>query len=278
MNKITSKEELAPQIKRFGIYAQKIAKTAVPGQFIILRIDERGERIPLTIHNKAPEDGIISIVFQEVGKTTKQLGTLEVGDYILDLVGPLGTPMEIHSGIRVACIGGGVGVAPIFPKAQALKEAGNEIVSIIGSRTKNLLILEKEMRDVSDELYICTDDGSYGYHGFVTDVLRRLLEKGGERFDLVVAVGPLPMMKAVVECTKPYKIKTLVSLNSIMVDGTGMCGSCRVSYRGEIKFTCVDGPTFDGALIDFDELILRQNRFNKEEKISLERYIERSKK
>jgi NAD(P)H-flavin reductase len=162
-------------------------------------------------------------------------------------------------------------VAPIFPKARALKEAGNEVLSIIGSRTEKLLILEKEMREYSDELYICTDDGSRGHHGFVTDVLRRLLG-GGERFDLVVAVGPLQMMKAVVECTKPYGVKTLVSLNSIMVDGTGMCGSCRVRYGGEIKFTCVDGPTFDGALIDFDELILRQNRFRREEEVSLERH------
>jgi ferredoxin--NADP+ reductase len=270
--RIIESKELAKYIKLFVIEAKRIAKACKPGQFIILRIDEYGERIPLTIYDYDAKKGTVSIIFQEVGKTTKQLGKLKVGDYIQDFVGPLGRHFEINNSHKsVFCIGGGVGVAPVYLKAKALKASRKEVISIIGARTKELIILEEEMRAISDQLYVCTDDGSYGEHGFVTDVLERLL-KTHKKPDLVIAIGPLPMMKASCQITKKFDIPTLVSLNSIMVDGTGMCGSCRVTVDAKTKFTCVDGPTFDGHLVDFDELMIRQTRFIEEEKIALQRY------
>jgi len=270
--KIIESKELAKQIKLFVIHAPKVAKACKPGQFIILKINESGERIPLTIYDYDSENETVSIIFQEVGKTTKQLGKLKPGDYIQDFVGPLGKPMKVdNSHKRIFCVGGGVGVAPVYPKAKALKNSGAEIISIIGSRSKDLIILEEEMKTISNQLYICTDDGSYGEHGFVTQVLDRLLQTQPKP-DLVIAIGPLPMMKASCKVTQKFNIPTLVSLNSIMVDGTGMCGSCRVTIGGKTKFVCVDGPTFDGHLVDFDELMLRQVRFVEEEKCALERY------
>ncbi|MEW6095535.1 MAG: sulfide/dihydroorotate dehydrogenase-like FAD/NAD-binding protein [bacterium] len=272
MYKIIESKELAREIKLFVINAPKVAKACKPGQFIILKINEYGERIPLTIYDYDSDKGTISIIFQEVGKTTKQLGKLKAQDYIQDFVGPLGKHIEIgNSHKRIFCVGGGVGVAPVYPKAKALKNSGAEIISIIGARSKDLVILEDEMRAISDQLYVCTDDGSYGEHGFVTSVLERLLNQQ-QKPDLVIAIGPLPMMKASCEVTKKFDIPTLVSLNSIMVDGTGMCGSCRVTIQGETKFACVDGPTFNGHLVDFDELMLRQVRFVEEEKCAVERY------
>jgi len=272
LSKILTTKELAQEIKLFVIEAPKVARICQPGQFIILRINGSGERIPLTIYDYNYKEGTVSIIFQEVGKTTKQLGKLKAGDTIQDFVGPLGKPIEVtNSHQRIFCLGGGVGVAPVYPKARALKNAGAEIISIIGARKKDLLILEEEMKAISDQLYVCTDDGSYGEHGFVTQVLERLLQELPKP-DLALAIGPLPMMKACCQVTKKFDVKTLVSLNSIMVDGTGMCGSCRVSVGGKTKFACVDGPTFDGHLVDFDELMLRQVRFLEEEKLALERY------
>lgn len=272
MYKILTDKELAKEIKLFVIDAPKVATACQPGQFIILRINEYGERIPLTIYDYDSQKGTVSIIFQEVGKSTQQLGKLKAGDSLQDFVGPLGKPIEVNGKHqRIFCVGGGVGIAPVYPKARALKIAGAEVISIIGARNKDLLILEQEMKAISNHLYICTDDGSYGEHGFVTQVLERLLNEP-QNPDLVLAIGPLPMMKACCQVTKKFDVPTLVSLNSIMVDGTGMCGSCRVTVGGETKFACVDGPTFDGHLVDFDELMIRQVRFVEEEKLALERY------
>lgn len=275
MYKILETQVLAKEIILFEVEAPLVAKACKPGQFIILRIDERGERIPLTIYDHNPAKGTISIIFQQVGKTTYQLGTLKAGEDLIDFVGPLGTPFESEINLneirKVICVGGGVGTAPLFPKARWLKEEGCKVISIIGGRTKELLILEEKMKEVSDEVYICTDDGSYGEHGFVTQALKRLLDQDIGP-DLIIAIGPLPMMKACANTTKAYNIKTLVSLNSIMVDGTGMCGSCRVSVGEETKFACVEGPTFDGHQVNFEELAARQIRFQEEENISLEIY------
>lgn len=264
MYKILKKEVLADNLKLFVIEAPKVAKKAEAGQFIILRIDEKGERIPLTIADFNSKEGTITIIFAEIGKTTKQLGALEAGDSILDFVGPLGVPTHLEKYGRVVCIGGGVGVAPVYPITRGLKEAGNEVISIIGSRNKELLFWENEMAEASHEALVCTDDGSYKEKGFVTDLLKRVIEEKGQ-IDLVVAIGPLPMMRAVAEVTRPFGIKTIVSLNAIMVDGTGMCGACRVTVGDETKFVCVDGPDFDGHLVDFDEQLRRAKIFKDEE-------------
>ncbi|MDI6640403.1 MAG: sulfide/dihydroorotate dehydrogenase-like FAD/NAD-binding protein, partial [Methanocellales archaeon] len=268
---IVTKKELAPTIKLFEVVAPLVAKKAKPGQFIILRIDEKGERIPLTIADFDAQKGTVTIIFQEVGKTTKQLGCLSEGDYISDFIGPLGNPTEIKRYGRVVCIGGGVGVAPIYLKVRALREAGNEVISIIGARTKELLILEEELQEISDEFYITTDDGSKGHHGFVTDVLQKLIDER-KNIDLVATAGPAIMMKVVANVTRKHNIRTIASLNPIMVDGTGMCGSCRVRVDGKTKFTCVDGPEFDAHKVDFDHLMTRLQRYLKEEKLALERW------
>lgn len=261
-NEIVVKKELAPSIKLMVVYTPLVARKFKPGQFVIVRVCEEGERIPLTIAD-ADNDNI-TLVFQEVGKTTKMLGRLNVGDRILNLLGPLGRPTHIENYGHVCCVGGGVGVAALYPIAKALKEIGNRVTSIIGARTKDLIIFEDEMRRVSDELYITTDDGSKGERGFVTDVLKRLLEKN--IFDRVFAIGPAIMMKVVSDVTKTKNIKTIVSLNPIMIDGTGMCGGCRVIVGGETKFACVDGPGFDGHLVDFNHLLLRLKMYEKQEK------------
>lgn len=269
MYKITEKRELAPGIKLIKIFAPEIAKKARAGQFVILRVDATGERIPLTLADWDQKEGSITIVFLEVGVSTKKLGRLNVGDAVLNLLGPLGNPTEAKNYGTVCVVGGGVGIAAAYPVARALKEAGNKIVSIIGARSANLLIFEEEMKKYSDELHISTDDGTRGYKGFVSDVLRDLLSKG-YRFDLVYAVGPALMMKAVADVTRPYKIKTIVSLNPIMVDGMGMCGVCRVIVGGKMMFACVDGPEFDAHEVDFMELIRRQRAFIEEERLALE--------
>jgi ferredoxin--NADP+ reductase len=271
MYEIVEKKLLAHSVYQFKIKAPAIAKKRKAGQFVILRLNEHGERIPLTIVDSDLEDGTITIIVQEVGRSTTLLSELNKGDKILDLVGPLGVPTHIERYDNAVCIGGGIGTAVTYPIGKALKEAGSKVTSIIGSRTKELLILEDEMRSVSDELLITTDDGSLGHHGFVTQVLQNLIDEG-QKIDIVLAVGPIPMMKAVSEVTRPHKISTMVSLNPIMVDGTGMCGACRVTIDGENKFVCVDGPEFDGHGVDFEELILRNRSYLKEEKTAVEAF------
>ncbi len=267
--RILKKQVLAPGIVSFEIEAPLIAKKAKAGQFFILRIHEKGERIPLTLVDWDRERGSITVVVLEAGKTTKMLARMEEGSEILDCVGPLGKATEIRYYGSVGCIGGGVGIACSLPVVKAMKEAGNRVTTIIGAKNSRLLILEEELRRWSDELHIATDDGSKGFHGLVHRLLQKLLE-GGKRFDLVHAVGPVLMMKAVADVTRPYRIKTIVSLNPIMVDGTGMCGSCRVEVGGEMKFACVDGPEFDAHLVDFDLLLARNRRFLAQEQKALE--------
>ncbi|USG99979.1 sulfide/dihydroorotate dehydrogenase-like FAD/NAD-binding protein [Thermococcus argininiproducens] len=271
MFKIVHKEKLAPHINLFEIEAPKIAKHAKPGQFVVIRLHERGERIPLTIADKNIERGTITIVAQEVGKSTYELGTYEAGQYLLDILGPLGKPSHIDNFGTVVMIGGGVGVAEIYPVARAMKEAGNYVISILGFRNKELVFWEEKLKSVSDEVIVTTNDGSYGMKGFTTHALQKLIDEG-RKIDIVHAVGPTIMMKFVAELTKPYGIKTIVSLNPIMVDATGMCGVCRVTAGGEIKFACVDGPEFDGHEVDFDELMRRLDYYKDLEKISFEKW------
>ncbi|HEC79214.1 MAG TPA: sulfide/dihydroorotate dehydrogenase-like FAD/NAD-binding protein [candidate division WOR-3 bacterium] len=269
MNEILEKKSLAQGITLIKIKNELIARKALPGQFVVIRLKEESERIPLTLQDYDPQRGIINIVFQIVGKSTKELDLLKEGDTIMDVVGPLGKPTEIEKFGTVVCIGGGVGTPEIYPVARGLRESGNYVVSIIGARSRDLLIMEEEMKAVSDELHVTTDDGSYGRKGFVTDALKELIDKG-KKIDRVFAVGPVVMMRAVSETTRPYKIKTLVSLNPIMLDGTGMCGVCRVEVGGETKFACVDGPEFDGHLVNYDLLLKRLNTYLKQEKESME--------
>ncbi len=265
MYEILKKLELAPKIKLFEVSASEIALKAKAGQFVVIRVDEKGERIPLTIVDWDTKKGTITLIFLEVGVSTIKLGALEVGDEILNLVGPLGNPSEIKNFGTVAVVCGGVGTAAAYPIAKALKRAGNKVISIVGARTEELLVLENEMKAVSDELFVSTDDGTKGHKGYVSDVLKLLIEKG-YKFDVAYAIGPSLMMRATANVTKSYSLKTIVSLNSIMVDGMGMCGACRVTVGGETKFACVDGPEFDAALVDFDELIKRQRVFLSQEK------------
>ncbi|MBC8525474.1 MAG: sulfide/dihydroorotate dehydrogenase-like FAD/NAD-binding protein [Candidatus Cloacimonetes bacterium] len=264
MNKIVAKQELATKIKLVEIYAPESVEEAKPGQFVILHIDEKGERFPLTIVDANISKGTISLVFNEVGKSTKQLGILEEGDDILNLAGPLGNPSEIENFGRVLCIGGGVMIAPLWFVASALRKAGNEIIGVIGARNKDLLIFEDEMKAISDEFYITTDDGSKGYTGL--DFLNKILSQ--KNINRVVTMGSVVTMKAVSEMTKSYGIKTMVTLTPIMVDGTGMCGCCRVSVGGEIKYACIDGPEFDGHAVDWNLLVSRKRIYLPEERIS----------
>lgn len=266
MYEIVEKRVLSDIVKLMKIKAPLVAKKAKAGQFIILRIDESGERIPLTIADYDRDKGLVTVIFMEVGKTTKQLGKMKVGEFLLNFVGPLGVPSEIKKYGTVVMIGGGVGIAPLYPVIRELKKIGNYVISILGARNEKLLMLENEIHEYSDELFITTDDGSKGHKGFVSDILQKLIDEG-RKIDMVMAVGPVIMMKVVADVTRPYKIKTLVSLNPIMVDGTGMCGGCRVTVGNEVKFACVDGPEFDGHLVDFNNLNLRNRRFiNQEEK------------
>lgn len=271
MYKIISAEVLAPQIKKMVIDAPKVAAKAEPGQFIILRVRDGGERIPLTIADFDREAGTVTIIFQEVGKTTQLLGTLTAGEYLLDFAGPLGIATHATDAKNVAVIGGGLGTAIAYPQAKHFFKTGANVTMIAGFRNTEMIILENEMAAVSHELHITTDDGSNGNKGFVTNVLQNLVESG-KTFDLVIAIGPLPMMRAVSELTRPYGIKTLVSMNPVMIDGTGMCGGCRLTVGGEVKFACVDGPDFDGHAVDFDEAIRRQRMYKSEEKESTEKH------
>lgn len=267
MYTILEKKILAPGMQLMKIGAPLVARKARPGQFIILRVSDRGERIPLTIADFDRQEGWVTIIFQEVGFTTKELGSLEEGDYILDFAGPLGKASDLDGLKNVLCIGGGVGIAPLYPQIKYLAEADASVNVIIGARNKEYIILEDQIKDRSDNIYIATDDGSRGHKGFVTDVLTRLMAEEDNRYDMVIAIGPLPMMRAVAELTREYNIPTRVSLNPIMIDGTGMCGGCRVTVGGATKYACVDGPEFDGHLVDFDEAIRRQGMYKQEEKV-----------
>ena len=272
MAKIVRKEELNSSVTLLEVEAPKIAHKALPGQFIILRIDEDGERIPLTIGDYDREKGTITIIFQKVGLTTMLLGDLNVGDDIKDFVGPLGVPTHIDEGVKRVCVvGGGVGCAIAYPQAKYLHQAGYEVDVIAGFRSKDIVILEEEFKAACTNFYLTTDDGTYGEKGFVTDKLKALIE-GGKQYDLVIAIGPVPMMKFVCKTTEPYGLKTLVSLNPIMVDGTGMCGGCRVTVGGQVKFACVDGPDFDGHQVDFDELMNRNSIYREQEAAAKEQH------
>ena len=262
---ITEKINLAHDVYRMVLEAPLIARKTRPGQFVILRVTDRGERIPLTVVDNNPEEGTITIIFQEVGKSTMALGSVSEGESLSDVVGPLGVPSDIEKLGLVVCVGGGIGIAPLYPIARGFREAGNKVISILGARTGNLLILEEEMKNVSSEIRACTDDGTFGQKGLVTDLLEGLIQEGSP-IELVMAVGPAEMMEAVCKLTRPYAIRTVVSLNPIMVDGTGMCGACRVTVNGETRFACVDGPDFDGHKVDFTELKLRQKMYLEEER------------
>jgi NAD(P)H-flavin reductase len=269
--KILLREDLVPTIHLFKVAAPGVARKAKAGQFVVVRIDEKGERIPLTIADWDREEGSLTLVFMEVGTTTARLAQLKAGDSIADLVGPLGLPAHIGKFGTVVCVAGGVGAAPIFPIGRALKKAGNKIFSILGARSKDLLFWEDRLRSFSDQLTVTTDDGTYGRKGVVTNPLKELLESG-EKIDLVVAIGPGVMMKFCSKTTEPFKVKTTVSLNPIMMDGTGMCGVCRVAVGGVTKFACVDGPDFDGHQVDWDLLFARQRIYLDEERRSLEQW------
>ena len=274
MHTIVCKEQLGPDIHRYRVKAPRIADRRKPGQFVIIRICEEGERIPLTIADADPDEGTITLVVQAVGKTTRQLAAMDEGDGILDVTGPLGKPTHIDEYGTVLCVGGGIGNAPLYPITKALKERGNHIISILGARTRDLFILEEEMASVSDRVVITTDDGSYGMKGLVTDAIEKVVKEDGVDADLCVAIGPPIMMKFVCLLTRELGIPTIVSLNPIMVDGTGMCGGCRVSVDGKIKFACVDGPEFDGHQVDFDELMARLRTYAPHEQKAMERHEE----
>ncbi|MBP3600153.1 MAG: sulfide/dihydroorotate dehydrogenase-like FAD/NAD-binding protein [Clostridia bacterium] len=263
MFEILEKKQLNEQVTAMTISAPFVAKKVKPGQFVIIRIDEKGERVPLTVADFDSNKGTLTIIFQAVGFTTKKLATLNKGDFITDCVGPLGQPTEFKAPKKAIVIGGGVGCAIAYPQAKALHNMGVDTTVIAGFRNRDIVILEEEMRNVSDSYFVTTDDGSYGRKGFVTDVLKELIEK--DTYDLVIAIGPIPMMKFVSKATEQQAIRTIVSLNPIMIDGTGMCGGCRVKVGGEVKFACVDGPDFDGHQVDYDELMRRNGLYREEE-------------
>ena len=271
MYKIIKAEFIAPNVKRFIIEAPKIATKRKAGQFVIIRVNDHGERVPLTIADSNIENGTITLIVQGIGRTTKELNDLVDGDFIHDLVGPLGKPSHIENFGTAVSIGGGVGTAIAFPTAVALKQAGNHTISIIGGRSKEFVILEDEMTKVCDEVYVTTDDGSYGYHGFVTTKLQELID-AKRKIDFVLAIGPIPMMKAVAEVTRKHNIKTVVSLNPIMVDGTGMCGGCRATVDDKTVFVCVDGPEFDAHKVDFATLERRNRTYREDEKVALQSF------
>ncbi len=264
MNKIVKKKQLSDKVFQLEVEAPLIAEERKPGQFIILQTFDESERMPLTIADASQENGTITLIYQVVGKSTHLLATLEEGDSIAHLVGPLGSPTHIENFGTVVCVGGGIGTAPLHPIAKGMKEAGNRVLCILGARSRDLIILEENMTQIADELIVCTDDGSYGRKCLVTEPLKELCERTPPP-DLVVAIGPPVMMKFCAETTRPFEIKTVVSLNTIMVDGTGMCGGCRVTVGGETKFVCVDGPEFDGHLVDFDNMMNRLNTYKKRE-------------
>ena len=267
---IAKKKALTPEISQISVYAPLVAAKAKAGQFIILRVDEEGERIPLTISSAV--DGLVTVIYQKIGGTTMALDELNEGDCLQDFVGPLGQPTEVNDLGRVAVLGGGLGCAIALPVARALHEAGNQVDLIGGFKTHDIVILEEEMAEACTDLHICPDDGSYGYHGFVTGKLEKLIESG-VKFDHVFAIGPLMMMKFACKLTEKYNIPTTVSMNPIMIDGTGMCGCCRLTVDGEVKFACVDGPDFDGHKVDFDEVIARNATYLEQETKAREKHL-----
>ena len=275
MYAIRAKQDLTSVTKLFEVQAPAVARKARAGQFVIIRIHEKGERIPLTIADYDREQGTITLVVQEVGKTTMEMGTMQVGDRLASFTGPLGLPSEIEHYGTVMCIGGGFAIAPVYPIARSLKEAGNTVLSILGVRNKDLLFWEDRMRSVSDELIVCTDDGTYGRKGLVIDPLKEMLQ-GGRSIDRIWAIGPAIMMKFCCLTSQPFGVPTIVNLNSIMVDGTGMCGACRVEVGGQTRFACVDGPEFDGHQVDWDLLLTRQRIYPEEEKLAIETWQRRS--
>jgi ferredoxin--NADP+ reductase len=268
---ILEKETLTPRIVRLTVLAPAVAEKRKPGQFVILRAHERGERIPLTIVDSDAGAGTLTLIFQVVGKTTHMLSRMGAGDEIPDLAGPLGNPTEIRLIGTVVVIGGGIGTAVAYPLAKGMKEAGNRVIAVVGARSRDLIVLEKEVASVSDETIVTTDDGSYKRRGLVTEPLKEILDAG--RVDQVIAIGPVPMMRAVSEMTRPFGVRTVVSLNPIMVDGTGMCGACRVQVGGRIRFACVDGPEFDGHQVDFADLALRLTAYREHEQRSYRQYL-----
>jgi ferredoxin--NADP+ reductase len=268
---ILAKEDLAPVTKLYQVRTPAVAHKAQSGQFVIVRLTEEGERIPLTIADFDREQGTITLVVQEVGKTSMQMSTMQAGDHLASVTGPLGLPSEIENYGTVLCVGGGVGIAPVYPIARDLKEAGNRVLSIIGARNQDLLFWEEKMRSVSDELIVCTDDGSYGRKALVTIPMKEMLE-GGQPIDHIWAIGPAIMMKFCALTTQPFGVPTIVSLNSIMVDGTGMCGACRVEVGGQTRFVCVDGPEFDAHQVDWDQLLARQRIYLEQEKQAMDKW------
>ncbi len=267
---IHSNDIIQPTVGRMVVEAPYVAEHRKAGQFIILLVDEFGERLPLTIADADKAKGTITLIYQIVGTTTAKMAALKAGESLYGVAGPLGHPTDVQKYGTVVCVGGGIGIAPLFPISKAMKEAGNRVINILGARSGNLFILEEEMSAIGDENTLCTDDGTKGRKEFVTDVLKDVMD--GEKIDLVIAIGPVPMMKAVSELTKKVGVKTFVSLNSVMIDGTGMCGGCRVTVGGETKFTCVDGPEFDGHLVDFDSLGKRLKTYHEEEAESYKNY------
>lgn len=273
MPRVIDNVQIGPQNWKMRVEMPKLAKKAKAGQFVILRVNEEGERVPMSIGGLDRDNGILTIIYQVVGKTSALMTTIPAGGEILDIVGPLGLPTHVKNWGTAVLVGGGIGIAPIYPIAQAWKDAGNKIITVIGARSKNILFYEEEHKAVADQFFVCTDDGSYGHHGFVSDVLKQLLDRG-EDIGMIMAIGPVPMMKVVCNLTRSYNVPTWVSLNPLMVDGTGMCGGCRVSLGNTTKFACVDGPDFDGHLVDFDLLTKRLAAYKQQERESFHRFLE----
>ncbi|HWR82633.1 MAG TPA: sulfide/dihydroorotate dehydrogenase-like FAD/NAD-binding protein [Candidatus Deferrimicrobium sp.] len=272
MPKVVDNVQIGPSNWKMRVEVPRLVAKAKAGQFVIVRVNEQGERVPMSIAGLDKAGGLLTVVYQVVGKTSALMTTVPSGGQITDCVGPLGVPSHVEKWGTACVIGGGIGIAPILPIAQAYKEAGNRVITIIGARSKNILFYEEEHRQVADELHVCTDDGSYGHHGFVSDVLKKLLD-GGVKIGMVMAIGPVPMMKVVSNLTRQYNVPTWVSLNPLMVDGTGMCGGCRVAVNGETKFACVDGPDFDGHLVDFELLTKRLTAYREQERQSMHRFL-----
>jgi ferredoxin--NADP+ reductase len=272
MPKVLDNIQIGPMNWKMTVEVPKLVRKAKAGQFVIIRVNEQGERVPMSIGGLNKEKGLLTIIYQVVGKTSALMTTVPPGGEILDCVGPLGVPSQVENWGTVCLVGGGIGIAPIYPIAQAWKAAGNRVITILGARSKDILFYEAEHKAVADELHVCTDDGSYGHHGFVSDVLKKLLDDG-VKISMIMAIGPVPMMRVVSELTKGYNVPTWVSLNPLMIDGTGMCGGCRVSLKGETKFACVDGPDFDGHLVDFELLTKRLRAYSDQEKQAMHRFL-----
>jgi NAD(P)H-flavin reductase len=273
MPRVLENVQIGPLNWKMRVHVPKLVSKAKPGQFVIIRVNEHGERVPMSIAGLEKENGVLTIIYQVVGKTSALMTTVPAEGEILDCVGPLGLPTHVEQWGTAVVVGGGIGIAPIYPIAQAWKAAGNKLHTIIGARSQNILFYEEEHRSVADKLYVCTDDGSYGHHGFVSDILKQILDSG-EKVGMIMAIGPVPMMRVVANLTKSYNVPTWVSLNPLMVDGTGMCGGCRVSLGNTTKFACVDGPDFDGHQVDFDLLTKRLAAYKEQERNSMHRFLD----